>query len=393
MVYATIGGDSIYRSALATRGSAGPSGVSAEHMRTLLCSKKHRAVFEQLCADVSLVARRICTENVDPRALESFVSCRKIALPKDSTGGIRPIGIGEVLGRIIGKSITRQFSKDIATTAGIHQLCAGRDGGVEATIHAAQELFRAEESEAALLVDATNAFNSLNRKTALYNIQLLCPKISRYIVNTYRRPARLILNNGMEITSREGTTQGDNLAMAFYAVSIKPLIDRLKAHLCHQPWFADDAASIGKLQHVKSWWETLLSLGPGYGYYPRPDKCWLILKDETSKKVAEDLFASSKINITTEGHRYLGGTLGSAQFKQQYVGKLIEEWVIQIDKLSEMATREPHLSYAVFVKVMQSKWSFAMRTIPGIDDGLTKLVVHEKRSTLFPRKDYGQNHH
>ena len=86
--------------------------------------------------------------------------------------------------------------------------------------------------------------------------------LSRYIINTYRRPAHLILNNGMEITSREGTTQGDNLAMAFYAVSIKPLIDRLKAHLCHQPWFADDAASIGKLQHVKSWWESLLSLGP-----------------------------------------------------------------------------------------------------------------------------------
>ena len=85
VVYATIVGDSIYRSALATRGSAGPSGVSAEHMRTLLCSKKQRAVSEseELCADVSLVARRICTENVDPRALESFVSCREIALPKD----------------------------------------------------------------------------------------------------------------------------------------------------------------------------------------------------------------------------------------------------------------------------------------------------------------------
>ena len=190
---------------------------------------------------------------LDPRALESFISCREIALPNDSTGGIRPIGIGEVLRRIIGKSRTRQFSKDIiATTAGLHQLCAGRDGGVEAMIHAAQELFRAEESEAALLVDATNAFNSLNRKTALYNIQLLCPKISRYIINAYRRPARLILNNGMEITSCEETTQGNNPAMAFYAVSIKPLIDRLKTHLCHQPWFADDAASIGKLQHVKA---------------------------------------------------------------------------------------------------------------------------------------------
>ena len=85
--------------------------------------------------------------------------------------------------------------------------------------------------------------------------------------------------------------------MAFYAVSIKPLIDRLKAHFCHQPWFDDDAASFGKLQHVKSLWESWLSLGPRYGDYPRPDKCWLILKDETSKKVAEDLSQVQKLKL------------------------------------------------------------------------------------------------
>ena len=35
-----------------------------------------------------------------------------------------------------------------------------------------------EKTEAILLVDASNAFNSLNRATALRNIQTICPAFS-----------------------------------------------------------------------------------------------------------------------------------------------------------------------------------------------------------------------
>ena len=37
----------------------------------------------------------------------------------------------------------------------------------------------------AVLVDATNAFNSLNRQTTLRNIQYLCPSFSTILINMH----------------------------------------------------------------------------------------------------------------------------------------------------------------------------------------------------------------
>ena len=53
---------------------------------------------------------------------------------------------------------------DILEAAVPLQLCAGQDAGCEAAIHAMRSLFAEENTEAVLLVDASNAFNSLNVK-------------------------------------------------------------------------------------------------------------------------------------------------------------------------------------------------------------------------------------
>ena len=108
---------------------------------------------------------------------------------------------------------------------------------MEAAIHAARDLFEDSEVEAMLQIDARNAFNCLNRKTSLFNIQFIWPKISSYLLNTYRSSARLILGSGHEILSREGTTHGENLASAFYAVSVRLIITTLNDINCHQEWF------------------------------------------------------------------------------------------------------------------------------------------------------------
>lgn len=73
-------------------------------------------------------------------------------------------------------------------------------------------------------MDASNAFNALNRAAALHNVRISCPTIATYAINTYRLPARLFILGGKELTSAEGTTQGDPLAMSLYAISVQQLI-------------------------------------------------------------------------------------------------------------------------------------------------------------------------
>ena len=59
--------------------------------------------------------------------------------------------------------------------------------------------------EAILLVDAANAFNSVNRKVLLHNIQYLCPVLAIYTISCYQSPSRLFVQGGKEISSAEGS--------------------------------------------------------------------------------------------------------------------------------------------------------------------------------------------
>ena len=68
---------------------------------------------------------------------------------------------------------------DVEESVGNIQTCSSQQAGIEAAIHAMQEVYNKNESEALLLVDATNVFNSLNRQVALRNVKILCPNIEQ----------------------------------------------------------------------------------------------------------------------------------------------------------------------------------------------------------------------
>ena len=91
-----------------------------------------------------------------------------------------------------------------------------------------QEIFADEQTDAVILVDAKKAFNSVKRDVALHNIQITCPPFSTIMINTYRHSSRLIVFEAKDILSEERTTQGDNLAMSFYALGLAPLLRRLR---------------------------------------------------------------------------------------------------------------------------------------------------------------------
>ena len=107
------------------------------------------------------------------------------------------------------------MKKDIQEAAGSLQMATGLQSGAEAAINSMKEISDDEQTDAVILVDASNAFNSLNRNAALHNIQILCPQFSTILINTYRLPVRTIVFGSKDLLSNEGTTQGNNLAMSF----------------------------------------------------------------------------------------------------------------------------------------------------------------------------------
>ena len=115
-----------------------------------------------------------------------------------------------------------------------------------------REIFGEEGSEAVILVDAKNAFNNINRKTMLHNISIKCPSLAMYVENTYKNPTDLYLNNKGKVKvlkSMEGTTQGDPVAMAMYALGLSVLQKEISHEKTRvkQVAYADDLSGAGKI--------------------------------------------------------------------------------------------------------------------------------------------------
>ena len=216
-----------------------------------------------------------------------------------------------------------------------------------------------------LLMDASNAFNSLNRETALWNARILWPRCSRFLFNTYKGFALLLVAGADEVMySREGTTQRDAQAIFFYGVSLLPLIRKLKdPNNVLKSWYADDSAAIAKLKKLEIWLKNLIEEGPAFGYFPEPSKSFLIV-DKQYAEEAHHIFDKYSITVV-EGKRFLGGFIGDGNEKDIYLKKKELEWVDKFGKFSFVAKTDPQCALSGLTKSLQAEWNFSHRVLGG----------------------------
>lgn len=134
----------------------------------MLACKSFKKASTGLCDSIAVLAKRLCTEFIDPLTIELNLASRLIPLDKGN-GEVRPVGVGEVIRRIIGKCVTKVTKQGVIDASGSLQLYAGLKSGSDAVVHAMHSIFEADDTDAVLLIDASNAFNSLNRADALHD--------------------------------------------------------------------------------------------------------------------------------------------------------------------------------------------------------------------------------
>ena len=96
----------IRSAALRTKGSGGPCGIDAKGFRRILACKSFKQSSVKLCDEIAMLAARLCTTYIDPGSIEALLACRLIPLDKRD-GSVRPIGVGEVIRRIIAKCVVQ----------------------------------------------------------------------------------------------------------------------------------------------------------------------------------------------------------------------------------------------------------------------------------------------
>ena len=74
--------------------------------------------------------------------------------------------------------------------------------------------------------------------------------------------------------------------MVAYALGVTPQIHflhkyvSLNNHICKEVVFVVDFTIAEKIEGIRSYWELLQQVGPLYGYFPKPCKPYLVVKEQ-----------------------------------------------------------------------------------------------------------------
>ena len=225
------------------RGSApGPSGLRADHLREALLSAHADEVVANLAALCQLLAR-----GEAPATLASHLAGATLhALPKKQ-GGVRPIAVGEVLRRLVGKLWCQAVREESRAYLWPLQVGVGVPSGCEAAVHATRGWLHRNSGHAdkiLLKLDFRNAFNSIDRTALLRQVRAHAPECACWADWCYGCSSRLLFGDDV-LQSTCGVQQGDPLGPFFFALVLQPALAAAEGPLDLRYAFLDDVVLAG----------------------------------------------------------------------------------------------------------------------------------------------------
>lgn len=230
------------------KGSApGPSGLRTSHLRAAVAcpSPDHANRFlSALTNFVNLLAAGRIPSDVAPH----LCGVSLLASQKKS-GGHHPIAVGKVLRRLVSKCLAFHSRDTILSLITPLQLGVGVRGGCEAIVHAVSRLTTSLPDNQCwtLMLDFTNAFNSISRQAMFVEFRHHLPGLSAWMEMCYS--CRPLLHMGeATIHSCCGIQQGDPLGPLGFAMTLHPLVRRIQAEVSSinlNVWYLDDGTLVG----------------------------------------------------------------------------------------------------------------------------------------------------
>ena len=144
----------------ARRGAAGgPSGMTAEHLRPLLDSAADCDKFWFLC-------QAFAQAHIPEEVLTAVRMGRITALQKPS-GGIRGIVVGDMVRRLVSRTIAQQIGSAVEVATAPHQYAMSTRAGCECIAHMLQVRTDLDDRATVVSIDGIGAFDFVSRESML----------------------------------------------------------------------------------------------------------------------------------------------------------------------------------------------------------------------------------
>ena len=267
------------------RGSApGPSDFRASHLReAVLCPSPSLAsqIISILTSFVNLLAKGRTPPFVIPHLYgASLLACHK------KNGGLHPIAVGEVLCRLSSKCLS--FAARSAPFAYLAPLQLGVSvkGGCEAVIHSVSHLMSSGQPDQrwVLLLDFTNAFNTINRNSMFEEFRVHIPGLSAWKESCYSGQPFLHLGSDT-ILSCYGVQHGEPLGPLGFTLTLHSNVEHIRAvfpNLTLNAWYLDDGSLVGSPRDIAAALNIIESDGPSLGFKLNRTKSLLLIPENAN---------------------------------------------------------------------------------------------------------------
>jgi len=171
--------------------------------------------------------------------------------------GVRPVAVGDTLRRLVGKVLlATPLAREQVGALHPVQVGVGVRNATESVAMGMQSLastLAGATPWAALQVDFSNAFNSLDRSALLRAAASRAPSSYNYLRFAYGAAAPLYVG-GTTIPSLTGTHQGCPLGPLGFALGIQSLVEQIQQHggLVWSCWYLDDGILVGSPEKIQA---------------------------------------------------------------------------------------------------------------------------------------------
>ena len=181
---------------------------AAQLKEAVLCPSPGQA--SQVMHSLTGVVNLLCSGHAPPEVVPHICGATLIACKKRG-GDLRPIAVGEVLRRLVSKSLSTVLRQEAGQVLSPHQLGVAVKSGCEAIVHSVSRVLEDPNSDPndcwTLLIDFSNAFNTIDRSSMLQEIRARIPSLSSWLECCYGGRPHLHLEDKC-ISSCSGVQQG-----------------------------------------------------------------------------------------------------------------------------------------------------------------------------------------
>ena len=308
------------------------------------------------------VVNLLCAGRAPPEIVPHLCGASLFACKKKG-GGLRPIAVGEILRRLTSKCISRGVQAEAFCVLTPLQVGVGVPVGCEAIVHAVAHVQEDTnihpEERWTLLLDFSNAFNSVDRGSMFREVRDRIPSMAAWIESCYMAQPFLRLGEHT-ILSRCGVQQGDPLGPLGFALTLQPIIEKIKEdvpNLLINAWYLDDGTLCGSASDLCAALAIIEEDGPARGLHLNRAKS--LLHIPVSDPLNHNPLPAD-IPSTRGGFDLLGSPIGPASDCESTVLKKVQEIVAKLGDLQDSQMETTLLRSCLALP----KVAFALRTRP-----------------------------